>query len=348
MISYYTKPMESNTQIFDTLSRPLRDLRISVTDRCNFRCTYCMPKEVFNSDYEFLRRDELLSFEEIARVANIFASLGIKKIRLTGGEPLLRKNISALIKQLSDIEQIEDISLTTNGVLLSKELAYQLKDSGLQRITISLDALDDKTFKLINDVTYSVDQVLEAVETAQIAGFSPIKINMVVKKGVNDHSILPMIEHFRGSGKILRFVEYMDVGNTNHWRMEDVFSAQQIIKTINNKFPIEPIDANYKGEVAKRWCFKDKMGEVGIISSVTQPFCQGCTRIRLSAEGKLYTCLFATQGRDLRHLIREGAEDKYIADVLGSIWKKRNDRYSEIRTSETVLLPKVEMSYIGG
>ncbi len=340
--------MENNTQILDTLSRPIRDLRISVTDRCNFRCTYCMPKEVFNSDYEFLRRDDLLTFEEITRLSNIFSSLGVKKIRLTGGEPLLRKNIPALIEQLAQIDSIEDISLTTNGVPLTKELAKQLKDAGLKRITISLDALDDETFKSISDVSFNVDQVLQAIDNAESAGLAPIKINMVVKRGVNEHCILPMVKHFKGSSKIVRFIEFMDVGTTNHWQMEDVFSAKEIIGVISEQFAIESIDANYKGEVAKRWRYKDGAGEIGIISSVTQPFCQSCTRARLSAEGKLYTCLFATQGRDLRHLLREGANDEYIAEVISSIWRKRSDRYSEIRTSKTVLLPKVEMSYIGG
>ncbi|MGI9228088.1 MAG: GTP 3',8-cyclase MoaA [Gammaproteobacteria bacterium] len=340
--------METNTQIIDTLSRPIRDLRISVTDRCNFRCTYCMPKEVFNSDYEFLRRDDLLSFEEITRVSKVFAELGVKKIRLTGGEPLLRKNISVLVEQLSNIEAIEDISLTTNGVLLTEKMAQQLKDAGLQRITVSLDALDDKTFKAISDVSFNVDKVLDAIEIADSVGLSPIKINMVIKKGVNEHAILPMAKHFHNSGKILRFIEFMDVGSTNHWQMDDVFSAKEMIDVINQELPIEPADANYKGEVAKRWRYKDGGGEIGIISSVTQPFCQSCTRARLSAEGKLYTCLFATQGKDLRHLIRQGANDEYISDIISTVWKKRTDQYSELRTSETVLLPKVEMSYIGG
>ena len=340
--------MPNKAKISDTLSRQLRDLRISVTDRCNFRCTYCMPKEVFNSEYEFLRRDELLSFEEIARLTKVFTKLGVKKIRLTGGEPLLRKNIPILVEQLSSIDEIEDISLTTNGVLLTEELAKQLKNSGLRRITISLDALDDETFKSISDVVFDVGQVLNSIDNAKTAGLLPIKINMVVKKGINEHSILPMVKHFHGSGIILRFIEYMDVGTTNHWQLDDVFSAKEIVDEINSKFPIEPIDANYRGEVAKRWQFKDGSGEIGVISSVTQPFCQTCTRIRLSAEGKLYTCLFATHGQDVRHLLREGADDEYIAEVISSVWKKRTDRYSELRSSETILLPKVEMSYIGG
>jgi len=340
--------MENLPHIVDTLARPLHDLRISVTDRCNFRCTYCMPKDVFNSDYKFLRRDDLLSFEEITRISNVFATLGVKKIRVTGGEPLLRKKIPILIEQLSSIDGIEDISLTTNGVLLTQKMAQQLKNAGLQRITISLDALDDETFKAISDVSFNVDKVLSAIDIAESVGLSPIKINMVVKKGINDHAILPMAKYFHGSGKILRFIEFMDVGSTNRWQMDDVFSAKEIVDAITQELPITPADANYQGEVAKRWHYKDDGGEVGIISSVTQPFCEDCTRARLSAEGKLYTCLFATQGKDLRHLIREGANDEHIKEVLRAIWKKRTDRYSELRDSETVLIPKVEMSYIGG
>lgn len=307
-----------------------------------------MPREVFNSDYEFLRRNDLLTFEEIMRTVSIFASLGIKKIRLTGGEPLLRRNIPVLIEQLVRNESITDISLTTNGVLLTPTLARQFKDAGLKRITISLDTLDNDIFKAINDVSFNVDQVLQAIDNAESVGLAPIKINMVVKKGVNDCSILPMVRHFHGSNKIVRFIEFMDVGNTNHWRMEDVFSAREIIDLIRQEFKIRPVDANYKGEVAKRWRHQDGGGEIGVISSVTQPFCRSCTRMRLSAEGKLYTCLFATQGHDLRHLLRKGADDKCVTEIIRSIWKNRTDRYSEIRTSETVLLPKIEMSYIGG
>lgn len=340
--------METNTLITDTLSRPIRDLRISVTDRCNFRCTYCMPKEVFNSSYEFLRRDDLLSFEEITRLSKVFATMGVKKIRLTGGEPLLRKNIHVLIEQLANIKGIEDISLTTNGVLLTEKIAQQLKDSGLQRITVSLDALDDETFKAISDVSFNVDKVLEAIEIADSVGLSPVKVNMVVKKGVNEHAILPMAKHFYKSGKILRFIEFMDVGSTNQWKMDDVFSAKEIVETIDRELPIESADANYQGEVAKRWRYKDGGGEVGIISSVTQPFCQSCTRARLSAEGKLYTCLFATQGKDLRDLVRQGANDDELAEIVSNVWEKRADQYSELRSSDRVLLPKVEMSYIGG
>ncbi len=340
--------MENVTHITDTYSRPIRDLRISVTDRCNFRCTYCMPKEVFNSGYEFLRRDDLLTFEEIARISKVFATMGMKKIRLTGGEPLLRKHIPVLIEQLADIESIEDISLTTNGVLLTKNLATDLKSAGLNRITISLDALDNETFQSISDVSYNVDQVLQGIDNAASVGLAPIKINMVVKKGINEHSILPMAKYFKETNNILRYIEYMDVGNTNHWQLKDVYSASDIINTLSQHFEIEPAEANYIGEVAKRWRYKDSGGEFGIISSITQPFCQNCTRIRLSAEGKIYTCLFAAQGHDLRYLIREGADNNYIAEVIRSIWMKRDDRYSEIRSSNTVLMPKVEMSYIGG
>lgn len=307
-----------------------------------------MPKEVFNNDYKFLHREQLLTFEEITRISGIFASLGVRKIRLTGGEPLLRKNLPVLIEQLAKIDSIEDISLTTNGVLLTQESAMELKDAGLKRITISLDTLDDVTFKLISDVDFDVGRVLQAIDHAESAGLTPVKINVVVKKGINEGSILPMARHFHGSGKIVRFIEYMDVGHTNHWKMDDVFAAEDIVNEVRREFEIKPADANYQGEVAKRWRYRDGGGEIGIIASVTQPFCQSCTRARLSAEGKLYTCLFATQGRDLRHLLREGANDKYIADVIGSVWTKRTDRYSEIRTSETALLPKVEMSYIGG
>ena len=253
--------MDNRIHIQDTLSRPVRDLRISVTDRCNFRCTYCMPKEVFNSEYEFLRRDDLLSFEEITRISNVFAQLGVKKIRLTGGEPLLRKKLPVLIQQLSGIEGIEDISLTTNGVLLTKEMAHQLKDAGLQRITISLDALDDETFKTISDVGFGVEKVLQAIENAQAANLAPIKINMVVKKGVNEHSILPMAKYFHFSNVILRFIEFMDVGSTNQWQLDDVFSAKQIAEVINHALPIEPAEANYQGEVAKRWRYLDGGGD---------------------------------------------------------------------------------------
>ncbi|MCY3804057.1 MAG: GTP 3',8-cyclase MoaA [Gammaproteobacteria bacterium] len=334
--------------MLDTLSRPVRDLRISVTDRCNFRCTYCMPKEVFNSNYEFLHREQLLTFEEITRLARIFALLGVRKVRLTGGEPLLRKNLAVLIEHLAAIDAIEDISLTTNGVLLTQDRARQLRNAGLNRITISLDTLDVATFRSISNADFGPDLVLRAIDEAEAAGLAPVKLNMVVKKGANESSILSMARHFHDSGKIVRFIEYMDVGHTNQWNLDDVYTAAEIVSELRKEFDIEPAEPNYRGEVAKRWRYKDGGGEVGIIASVTQPFCQDCTRARLSAEGKLYTCLFATQGRDLRHLLREGASDKYIAGVVGKVWSKRDDRYSETRTSESPLLPKIEMSYIGG
>ena len=319
-----------------------------MTDRCNFRCTYCMPKEVFNSNYEFLHREQLLTFEEITRLARIFALLGVRKVRLTGGEPLLRKNLAVLIEHLAAIDAIEDISLTTNGVLLTQDRARQLRNAGLNRITISLDTLDVATFRSISNADFGPDLVLRAIDEAEAAGLAPVKLNMVVKKGANESSILSMARHFHDSGKIVRFIEYMDVGHTNQWNLDDVYTAAEIVSELRKEFDIEPAEPNYRGEVAKRWRYKDGGGEVGIIASVTQPFCQDCTRARLSAEGKLYTCLFATQGRDLRHLLREGASDKYIAGVVGKVWSKRDDRYSETRTSESPLLPKIEMSYIGG
>ncbi len=334
--------------VTDQLDRIIHDLRISVTDRCNFRCNYCMPKEIFNSKYRFLARDKLLTFEEIHRLVTLFADLGVKKLRLTGGEPLLRRNLERLIEALASISEIEDISLTTNGSLLSREKAQALKDAGLKRITVSLDALDDETFMAMNDVGFPVSKVLEAIDNAEAVGLTPVKINMVVKKGVNDHSIMAMARSFHRTGHILRFIEYMDVGHSNGWNMDDVASAREIVQLINTEMPIEPMDENYYGEVANRWRFKDGGGEIGIIASVTQPFCGTCTRARLSAEGQLYTCLFATDGHDLRRLLRDGASDGEISKVIASIWIKRTDRYSELRSSVTVKLPKIEMSYIGG
>ena len=332
----------------DQRGRPLRDLRISVTDRCNFRCTYCMPKEVFNAQHRFLAREQLLSFEEIARVTKLFVALGVKKLRLTGGEPLIRRNIEGLIQQLAAIEGIEDISLTTNGSLLTRDKARALLDAGLNRLNVSLDALDDATFKRINDVDFPVKRVLEGIENASFVGLGPIKINMVVKAGVNDHSIIPMARYVHGSGHILRFIEYMDVGQSNGWQMDDVLSAAEIVERINSEFPLVPLVPNYTGEVAKRWRFRDGGGEVGVIASVTQPFCRTCTRARLSAEGSLYTCLFATRGHDLRGMLRGGVSDQGILELIASIWGRRSDRYSEVRTEQTVALPKIEMSYIGG
>ena len=330
----------------DRLGRPLRDLRISVTDRCNFRCVYCMPKEVFGKDYQFLERREILSFEEIARLACIFRELGAEKIRLTGGEPLVRRNLEQLIEMLARIPGL-DLTLTTNGSLLKRK-ARALKDAGLQRITVSLDSLDDAVFRRMNDADFPVAGVLEGIEAAAAAGLAPIKINMVVKRGANEASVLPMARFFRGSGHVLRYIEYMDVGHTNGWRMDDVVTAREIIDMIGAELPLEPLDPNYQGEVAERWRYKDGSGEIGVIASVTQAFCRDCTRIRLSTEGKLYTCLFATSGHDLRALLRGSASDREIHDAIAAVWSRRTDRYSEIRTAQTAKLEKIEMSYIGG
>jgi len=336
----------STTSARDRLGRAMRDLRVSVTDRCNFRCVYCMPKEVIGKDYQFLERKEILSFEEIARAAGIFHALGIEKIRLTGGEPLVRRNIEQLIKMLSAIPGL-DLTLTTNGSLL-KQKARALKDAGLTRVTVSLDSLDDAVFRRMNDVDFPVARVLEGIETAAAVGLAPVKINMVVKRGENEQSTLPMARHFRGSGHVLRFIEYMDVGHTNGWRMDDVVTAREIVSMIDAEAPLEPIDPNYHGEVAERWRYRDGSGEIGVIASVTQAFCRDCTRIRLSTDGKLFTCLFATAGHDLRSLLRSGATDSEIQSTILGIWQRRTDRYSEIRTANTATLRKIEMSYIGG
>jgi cyclic pyranopterin phosphate synthase len=330
----------------DTLSRPLRDLRISVTDRCNFRCVYCMPKEVFGRDFEFLPREQLLSFEEIERLAHIFHSQGTRKIRLTGGEPLVRRDVESLVASLADLPDL-DLTMTTNGALLP-EKAEPLKDAGLTRLTISLDSLDEAVFQVMNDVGATVEGVLAGIVAAEQAGFSPLKINMVVKRGVNEDSVLPMARYFKSRGHILRFIEFMDVGHTNGWRLDDVVPAREIVEKIDAKLSIEPAEANYRGEVANRYRYRDGSGEIGVIASVTQPFCRDCTRVRLSADGVLYTCLFAVKGHDLRGLMRDGATDEQVLEKLASIWRVREDRYSEIRSSETVDLPKIEMSYIGG
>jgi GTP 3',8-cyclase len=331
----------------DTLRRPLHDLRISVTDRCNFRCVYCMPKEVFGKDFQFLSPRSLLSFEETTRLAGIFISLGVEKLRITGGEPLVRRELEKLIEMLSGLEGLKDITLTTNGALLARK-AEALRAAGLRRITVSLDALDDSIFRAMNDVDFPVDRVLEGIEAAHAAGLSPIKVNMVVKRGVNDHCVLDMARYFHGRGVILRFIEYMDVGTTNGWRMDDVISAAEIARRIDAELPLEPLEPNYRGEVASRYRYRDGGGEIGLISSVTQPFCAACTRARLSSEGKLYTCLFAADGADLRALVRGGKSDEEIAAVVREVWTAREDRYSELRTAETALSRKVEMSHIGG
>jgi len=332
----------------DALGRPLRDLRISVTDRCNFRCSYCMPKEIFGAGYRFMHRKELLSFEEIARFCRIMVGMGVKKIRLTGGEPLLRHGLEMLVEMLAGIEGLADLSLTTNGSLLSESRAKALKAAGLKRVTVSLDALDDNIFMAINDVSFPAAKVIQAIDCATRAGLGPVKINMVVKRGVNEQEILPMARRFKGSGHIVRFIEFMDVGSTNGWRLDDVLPARDIVAMIHREMPLEPVSPNYHGEVAGRWRYCDGSGEIGVITSVTQPFCDTCSRLRLSAEGKLYTCLFAQTGRDFRELLRGGASDESVASVIGGIWAHRQDRYSEMRSAETAALPKVEMSYIGG
>jgi cyclic pyranopterin phosphate synthase len=330
----------------DTFRRPLRDLRVSVTDRCNFRCVYCMPKEVFGKDFQFLPRGEILSFEEIERLVRIFVGLGVQKVRLTGGEPLVRRNIERLVEMLARVSDL-DLTLTTNGSLLAGK-ARALRDAGLKRVTVSLDSLDDEVFKSMNDVDFPVARVLEGMDAAEAAGLAPIKVNMVVKRGLNENSILPMARHFRGTGRILRFIEYMDVGSSNGWRLDDVVSAREIVATIDRELPLEPIEKNYPGEVAERWRYRDGSGEIGVIASVTQAFCADCTRARLSADGSLYTCLFATQGHDLRGLVRSDATDSQIADSIAAIWTARDDRYSELRSEETAGLKKIEMSFIGG
>ena len=334
--------------IADTRGRPLRDLRISVTDRCNFRCSYCMPKELFGLNHRFMPRRELLSFEELQRTVAIFASLGVRKIRLTGGEPLLRQDLHLLIRMIADTPGIEDVSLTTNGSLLTLGAATRLADAGLRRVTVSLDALREDVFQAMNDVSFPASRVLEAIDNATRAGLSPVKINCVVKRGVNDTEILPIVERFRGSGHILRFIEFMDVGSTNGWRLDDVVPASEILDTVGARFPLSPVEPNYRGEVARRWTFDDGAGEIGVIASVSQPFCGACSRARLSAEGRLYTCLFATDGFDVRRLLRSGASDEYLTAALGGLWRRRDDRYSELRTRQTPSSPKIEMSYIGG
>ena len=333
----------------DTRQRSMRDLRISVTDRCNFRCTYCMPREVFDSSYRFLPQDAILSFEEIARLAGIFVGLGVNKLRLTGGEPLVRRNLDRLVAMLAELPA--EVTLTTNGSLLAKQAAA-LKSAGLDRVTVSLDSLDDATFRAMNDADFPVAKVIEGIEAAAAEGLGPVKINMVVKRGVNDHDIVRMAEYWRDRGHahlfIPRFIEYMDVGSTNGWRMDDVIPSAEVVRRIGARWPLEPIDANYPGEVAERWRYLDGAGEIGVISSVTQAFCSSCTRMRLSTEGSLFTCLFAQSGHDLKGLLRGGASDQQLRNEIAAVWQRRADRYSEIRTEFTSKNKKVEMSYIGG
>jgi len=330
----------------DRLGRPVRDLRISVTDRCNFRCVYCMPKEVFGRDYVFLPRAELLTFEEIERIARAFVALGVEKIRITGGEPLVRRELERLVAKLGALGPL-DLTLTTNGALLAQK-AQALADAGLSRVTVSLDSLDDATFRAMNDVDFPVDRVLDGIEAAAAAGLAPVKVNVVVKRGLNEDGIVELARHFRGSGHVLRFIEYMDVGHTNGWRLDDVVPAAEIVRRIGEEFQLEPVEPGYRGEVAQRYRYLDGAGEVGVIASVTQPFCGDCTRARLSADGKLYTCLFAVRGHDLRALVRGGATDEELAEAVAGVWRVRDDRYSELRSAETAGLAKVEMSYIGG
>ena len=343
------------TELTDQLQRPLRDLRISVTDRCNFRCVYCMPKEIFGRDFVFMPHDQLLTFEEITTLARIAMDHGVRKIRLTGGEPLLRKGIEDLVAMLAALRTPEgeppDLAMTTNGSVLAQK-AEALKAAGLDRVTVSLDSMDDAVFQAMNDVAYPVAKVLHAIEAAQDAGLGPVKVNMVVKRGLNDHSIVDMARHFRGTGTILRFIEYMDVGHSNGWKMDQVVPSGEVLERIDKVFPLEPLAENYRGETAQRWRYADGAGEIGAISSVTQAFCRGCTRARLSADGKLFTCLFATAGTDLRALLRDGATDAELAGALGALWGARSDRYSELRTASTPGLrrdgEKIEMNYIGG
>jgi cyclic pyranopterin phosphate synthase len=336
--------------LLDRLGRPLETLRVSVTDRCNFRCVYCMPKEIFGRDYAFLERRELLTLEEVARVAGVFAGLGIRTVRLTGGEPLVRRNVEHLVELLSAIETPTgdrlELALTTNGSLLAQK-AEALAAAGLSRVTVSLDSLDDEAFRAMNDVDFPVHRVLEGIDAATAVGL-PVKVNAVVKRGANDGDVLGLAEHFRGSGHVLRFIEYMDVGSTNGWRLEDVVSAEEIVGRISARWPLEPVASARPDATARRWRYVDGAGEIGVVASVTQPFCGGCSRARLSAEGRLYTCLFAARGHDLRAPLRLGASDEELAEQLRSIWTRRTDRYSELRTAETAALPKVEMSYIGG
>jgi cyclic pyranopterin phosphate synthase len=335
----------SGASVADARGRRMHDLRISVTDRCNFRCTYCMPREVFDSKYRFLPHDAILSFEEIARLARIFVGLGVEKIRLTGGEPLVRRDVHRLVSQLAELGV--EITLTTNGSLLAKQ-AGQLKAAGLNRVTVSLDSLDDATFRAMNDADFPVAKVLEGIDAAAAAGLGPIKVNMVVKRGVNDAGVVAMAERWRGTGHIVRFIEFMDVGSTNGWRMDDVVPSAEVVRRIAERWALEPVDPNYEGEVAERWRYRDGAGEIGVISSVTQAFCSTCTRMRLSTEGSLYTCLFGQSGHDLKGLLRGGASDAQLRNEIAAVWQQRKDNYSEVRTAETAKARKVEMSYIGG
>ena len=339
--------MSTGLVALDALARPMRDLRVSVTDRCNFRCVYCMPKEVFGVEHAFLPRVEILAFEEIERIVRAAVALGVRKVRLTGGEPLVRRDLEVLVGMLRAIDGIDDLTLTTNASLLGAK-ATVLADAGLDRVTVSLDALDDATFQRMNDVGFPVSRVLDGIEAAHAAGLGPIKLNAVIRRGLNEHAVLDLASRFRGTDTTVRFIEYMDVGHTNGWRLEDVVSAREIVRTIDAELPLLAMEANYTGEVAERWRYKDGSGEIGIIASVTQPFCADCTRARLSADGGLYTCLFATAGHDLRGPLRAGATDAELRAAIEAAWLERTDRYSEQRSGETAGLHKIEMSFIGG
>jgi cyclic pyranopterin phosphate synthase len=331
--------------VVDRLGRPMRDLRVSVTDRCNFRCVYCMPRELFGPDHAFLPRAQILDFEEIARVVRAAVPLGVHKLRLTGGEPLVRRNVAELVRMLAAIDGVDDLTLTTNGSLLATK-AGALAEAGLSRVTVSLDALDDETFMRMNDARVPVSRVLDGIAAAERAGLTPIKVNAVIRRGLNEHAVLDLAQQFRGTGQIVRFIEYMDVGATNGWRLDDVVPAAEIVSAIGAAFPLEPVDAAYRGEVAERYRYLDGAGEIGVIASVTQPFCGDCTRARISADGKLYTCLFSVRGHDLRALLRSDSDG--LEETIRAVWTRRTDRYSEIRTAETSAVRKVEMSYIGG
>ena len=345
--------LSTNRKNQDTLGRNVRDLRISVTDRCNFRCPYCMPAEIFGERYEFLKREEILSFEEIVRLTRIFVGFGVQKIRITGGEPLVRSDVTSLIKELASIDGVTDIAMTTNGFLLPR-YAQGLMDAGLDRLTISLDALDENVFKHMSGRPYGPEKVLEGIEAARDAGFSPLKINAVVQRGVNEQTIVETAEYFRGTGDIVRFIEFMDVGNINDWDLSQVVSGKEVIDLIDSEFPLEPVDPNYRGEVASRYRYADGNGEIGVITSVTQPFCGDCTRARLTTEGRLVTCLFATRGTDLKNPLRSGASDEELSEIIGRVWSARRDRYSELRSANTDMADigsrreKIEMFRLGG
>ncbi|NOR19212.1 MAG: GTP 3',8-cyclase MoaA [Xanthomonadales bacterium] len=331
----------------DQLQRQLRDLRISVMDRCNFRCPYCMPEDKYHKDFQFLNSDDRLSFSEIVRVARVFAGFGVRKLRITGGEPLLRANLPELIAELSALDTIDDVALTTNGILLAQHAAA-LKAAGLDRVTVSLDSLDDDVFRAMSGGRGSVSKVLEGIQEAELAGLHPVKVNSVVRRGINDSTVLELVEKFRGSGTIMRFIEYMDVGTINHWQPSDTVPARELVELINARWPISPAESNYFGEVASRYVFADGQGEIGFVTSVTEPFCGSCTRARISSDGNLYTCLFASAGTDLRTPLRAGASDAELADIVSAVWKQRDDRYSELRARNAAPADKVEMYYIGG